>query len=282
MAALLCWLDTRSRGDNMLLRLEDIDHTRLRPGQSEAMLAALQWLGIDWDQLVVQSDLAAQHEAAIDNLAQQGRLYACGCSRKLRREEGRRSPDGGFAYNNRCRDRGLTPENWRRCTESIRVRLPDTRVELRDDSGLDLSQNPAAEMGDPIVRRSNGVLAYHLVVVVDDAASFVTDVVRGRDLAGTTATQVQLQTLLDLPKPTYRHHFLLLETREDGESEKLAKMHGSVPFESLAGKFSGPEFCGKLAHIAGLREDATPCTPKELLPDFDWKYVREDDVLYRA
>ena len=266
----------------MLLRLEDIDHTRLRPGQSDAMVSALQWLGIDWDQLVVQSDLATQHEAAIDNLAQQGRLYACGCSRRLRREEGRRSPDGGFAYNNRCRERGLTLENWRSCTKSIRVRLPDTRVELCDDGGLDLSQNPAMEMGDPIVRRSNGVLAYHLVVVVDDAASFVTNVIRGRDLAGSTATQVQLQTLLGMTQPTYRHHFLLLEAREDGGTEKLAKMHGSVPFESLAAQFSGPVFCGKLARLAGLRENDEPCTPQELLPDFDWKHVRDDDVLYEA
>lgn len=276
LAALLCWLDARSSDREFVVRLEDLDHTRLRPGQREAMLRALTWLGLDWDALVVQSERAEQHAAAMDELARQGLLYPCRCSRKERRAEGRRSPDGGFAYGNRCRDRPLPTSNWRDTSESLRVRLPDTRISLIDGSGLDLSQNPAAEMGDPIVRRTDGVLAYHLVVVVDDGASEVSHVVRGRDLATSTATQVHLQSLLDLPHPAYRHHFLLLETCKD----KLAKMHGSMPFEGLATQYSGPEFCGKLAHLAGLRDTPAPCQPAELVADFSWSQVRADDLLF--
>jgi glutamyl-tRNA synthetase/glutamyl-Q tRNA(Asp) synthetase len=259
-----------------VLRLEDLDYTRLRPGQREAMLEALAWLGLDWDALVLQSELGHQHEAALDALQAQGLLYPCFCSRSDRKALGRRTPDGGFAYGNHCRDRPMPNADWRACQQPLRVRLPDSRVALIDGSGIDLSQTPAVEMGDPIVRRSDGVIAYHLVVVVDDAASEISHVVRGRDLANSTATQIHLQTLLGYPHPQYRHHFLLLETRE----QKLAKLHGSLPFGELKTRYSGPEFCGVLAKLAGLRDTDSPCVPAELVSSFDWRRVRADDLLF--
>ncbi len=276
LAALLCWLDARSSNRDFVLRLEDLDETRLRPGQREAMVEALTWLGLEADELVVQSELKSQHEAALDALERNGLLYPCHCSRKQRRAQGRRAVDGSFAYGNTCRDRSLPQSGWRGCSESVRVRLPDTRVELTDASGLDLSQTPAHDMGDPIVRRADGIIAYQLVAVVDDAASGITHVVRGRDLASSTATQFQLQSLLGLVHPEYRHHFLLLESGK----KKLAKMHGSVPFEDLRSRYSGPEFCGLLAHLADLRDTVTPVTPNELIADFDWQRVRCDDLLF--
>ncbi len=275
LAALLCWLDARSSGREFVVRLEDLDHTRLRSGQREEMLAALRWLGLDWEACVLQSDLGHQHEAALDTLQAQGLLYPCQCSRKQRRASGRRSPDGGFAYGNTCRGRALSTD-WRECGQPLRVRLPDTRVELVDASGADLSQSPADEMGDPVVRRADGVVAYHLVVVVDDAASQISHVVRGRDLASSTATQFHLQSLLGLNHPQYRHHFLLLETRE----QKLAKLHGSLPFSELQSHFTGPEFCGKLAKVAQLQKSDAPCTPAHLMASFDWHRVQTEDVLF--
>lgn len=276
LAALLCWLDARSFGRKFVLRLEDLDHTRLRPGQREAMLEALAWLGLDWDVLVLQSELGHQHEAALDALQAQGLLYPCFCSRKDRKASGRRTPDGGFAYGNHCRDRPMPSADWRNCEQPLRARLPDGRVALVDGSGTDLSQTPAVEMGDPIVRRNDGVIAYHLVVVVDDAASEISHVVRGRDLANSTATQIHLQTLLGYAHPQYRHHFLLLETRE----QKLAKLHGSLPFGELKTRYTGPEFCGVLAKLAGIRETDAPCVPAELVSSFDWQRVRADDLLF--
>ncbi|MCP4446148.1 MAG: hypothetical protein GY811_12500 [Myxococcales bacterium] len=276
LAALLCWLDARSSGRDVVLRLEDLDHTRLRPGQHEGMLEALGWLGLDWDATTWQSGLGPQHEAALDSLQARGLLYPCQCSRKERRAQGRRAPDGSFAYANTCQNRPMATSNWRDCPESLRVRLPDTHLVLEDASGLDLSQRPAAEMGDPIVRRADGVIAYHLVVVVDDAASQVSHVVRGRDLASSTATQYQLQSLLGYAHPEYRHHFLLLGSRK----QKLAKLHGSMPFEELRTRHSGPGFCGLLARLAGLRASDRPCTPGELLSDFGWEKVRRDDLLF--
>jgi glutamyl/glutaminyl-tRNA synthetase len=167
----------------------------------------------------------------------------------------------------------LPPGGWRACDEPLRARLDDDRVTLVDEGGLDLSQTPAAEMGDPIVRRKDGVLAYQLVVVVDDAVSGVTRVVRGRDIAPSTATQVLLQRALHLPTPTYRHHLLLYEPR----GGKLAKLHGSVGVTALKPRYRAEELCGIIAHAAGLADAPAPCRPHDLLASFDWSRVRTDD-----
>lgn len=273
LAALLAWLDARSRGGRFLVRLEDLDRLRLRPGWSEQMLADLRWFGLDWDALVTQSERAADHDAALDALAAAGRLYPCACSRSQLRAGGRTAPDGSIAYENSCRGRALPAGGWRACTEAIRARVPDDRVELRDESGLDLSQAPARELGDPVVRRRDGVIAYQLAVVVDDAASGITRIVRGRDIAPSTATQVALQRLLGLPTPVYRHHLLLLEPRGD----KLAKLHGSVGATALRPRYSAAALCGLLACAAGLRAAPEPCAPADLVAGFTWERVRDPD-----
>ena len=263
LAALLVWLDARSRDGTALLRLEDLDRTRDVGG--EILIDALGWLGLTWDAVIVQSARGTAHDAALDQLAARGRLYPCACSRADRT---RLAPDGGRAYDNTCRGRELPPGGWRDARDvALRARLPDERVELVDDGGLDLSQTPARDMGDPIVRRRDGAIAYQLAVVVDDADEGITDVVRGRDIAPSTATQVLLQRVLDVPTPRYRHHFLLLE-RTSGE--KLAKLHGSLPWSTLRESYAGDELRDRLARIAGL-PDATP-------DHFDWARVRDDDV----
>ena len=277
LSALLVWLDARARGGTALLRLEDLDTTRVRPAWAAQMIEALAWLGLAWDATVVQSGRSAAHEAALDHLEAAGRLYPCACSRAAR-AGGRRAPDGGWAYENACRGRALPPGGWRACTEPVRAQLPDDRVELVDDGGLDLSQTPARDMGDPIVRRRDGVVAYHLAVVVDDADAGVTDVVRGRDIAPSTATQVLLQRLLGVPAPRYRHHLLLLEA---GGADKLAKLHGSIPLSALRARYAGAELCGLLAAGVGLRAEPAPCTPRELVAGFTWDRVRRADLVAR-
>jgi len=228
----------------------------------------------------VQSSRSRAHEAALDRLAAANRLYPCACSRSLTRGRsgGRRAPDGGWAYDNTCRDRALPPGGWRAAETAVRARLPDDRVELVDLGGLDLSQTPARDMGDPIVRRRDGVVAYQLAVVVDDADEQVSDVVRGRDIAPSTATQVLLQRLLGLPTPSYRHHFLLLEGAGGG---KLAKLHGSIPWSAVRARHRGDQLCGILAHAAGLAAEPTPCVPKDLVATFDWTKVTTRDRIAR-
>jgi glutamyl-Q tRNA(Asp) synthetase len=276
LSGLLAWLDARSRGGRILLRLEDIDTTRVKPQFAQQLRDACSWLGLDWDGVVTQSDRLAAHEAALDKLAAAGRLYPCSCSRAAR-SGGRRAPDGSWAYENTCRKRHLPIGGWRASSDAIRVRLGDDRIDLVDDNGTDLSQTPARDMGDPVVRRRDGVIAYQLAVVVDDGEAGITDIVRGRDIAPSTATQIMLQRLLGVPTPRYRHHFLLLESTSD---EKLAKLHGSIPFTRLREHFDGPALCGTLAYVAGLVPRAIACTPRELLAEFDWARVRREDVAF--
>lgn len=279
LAALLVWLDVRSRGGRAVLRLEDLDVTRTTAAWAEQMIDACRWLGLDWDAIVVQSDRRTAHEAALDTLAAAGRLYPCTCSRSSRagRAGGRRAPDGSWAYDNTCRGRALPAGGWRAVTEAIRVRLDDDRITLIDDGGLDLSQTPARDLGDPVVRRRDGVIAYQLAVVVDDHDAAITDVIRGRDIAPSTATQVMLQRLLGMPTPRYRHHFLLLEP----DAGKLAKLHGSIPCSLLRTRHDGPALCGILAHAAGLAPTWAPCRPAELVAGFDWRRVPAVDRIAR-
>lgn len=274
LAALLCWLDARSRGARLILRLEDLDPERCRAEHAARLRDDLAWFGLDWDAEVVQSRQRAAHDAALDALAAAGRLYPSSLSRRELAALGRRAPDGGWAYDNRERGRSLPPGGWRACGEPLRCRLDDGVIALADGSGLDLSQDPATAAGDPLVRRRDGVPTYALAVVVDDAASGVDRVVRGRDIAPGTATQVALQRALGLPRPAYHHHLLLWEA--DG-SGKLAKSHGAIGTDRLRQVYDAPGLCGFLAACAGLRPDEAPCAPADLLPGFAWARVRQDD-----
>lgn len=283
LAALLCWLDVRSRGGRVLLRLEDLDPERASPDWARGLRADLAWLGLDWDGASDQSDHAADHAAALDRLAASGVLYPCACSRARVREGGERAPDGGWRYPGTCRERALPTGGWRACDEALRVRLPPGAVVPHDEGGLDLAQDPGAAFGDPVVRRRDGAVAYHLASVVDDAREGVTRVVRGRDLAASTATQAALQRLLGLTTPVYRHHFLLLEERPaEGGGRKLAKLHGSVSAAELrAAGWDGARLVGWLAHAAGLAERPEPASPLGLVAGFDWSRVETRDRVVR-
>ncbi|WP_438034801.1 glutamate--tRNA ligase family protein [Sorangium sp. So ce204] len=270
-AALLSWLDARSRGARLVLRLEDLDPDRCRSEFTRAIEEDLAWLGLDFDERVEQHARRAHHEEAMDRLEALGALYPCSATREEVRAIGRRAPDGGFAYDNRARGRALPPGGWRASVEPIRARLPDGVFRPLDEGGLDLSQEPALAMGDPVVRRRDGAFSYQLAVVVDDGAAGVTRVVRGRDIAPSTATQAALQALLGLPAPVYRHHLLLLEER----GGKLAKTHGAARGAALAR--SAPALTGALACCVGLRDRPDPCTPAELLREFDWSRVATAD-----
>jgi len=277
VAGLLCWLDARSRGASIGLRLEDIDPTRCTPESARDLRDALAWFGLDWDGESRQSENLRAHERALDRLAAQGELYPCGCSRSEIKRADLRAADGGYRYPGICRSRSLPPTGWRGCDSALRFRLEAGRIEPRDESDLDLTQDPAAEMGDPVLRRRDGAVAYQLAVVVDDAEQGVNRVIRGRDLAASTAIQVALQRSLGLATPTYRHHLLLLE--EHGE--KFAKMHGAVGWHELRDHYSPERLCGFLAQAVGLRESADETTPGELIADFDWQRVSCDDALIR-
>ncbi|HEU4429085.1 MAG TPA: glutamate--tRNA ligase family protein [Myxococcota bacterium] len=277
LAALLCWLDARCPGGRLILRLEDLDPERSRAELVAGLQEDLAWFGLDFDEVQLQSTARARHEAALDQLAASGLLYPCACSRAALRARGEAAPDGGFTYPGTCRERALPTDGWRASREPLRVRVPAREVVVLDESGAVWALDPARAFGDPVVRRRDGAIAYHLASVVDDAASGVTRVVRGRDLALHTPLQVALRELLGLPVPAFRHHLLLLEPR----GGKLAKLHGAVAAPELRAHYSPEALCGVLAHACDLRPSADPVTPRELLPEFDWKRVRTEDVAMR-
>ena len=211
LAALLCWLDARSSGSEVWLRLEDLDPDRSRPDLVEAMVHDLEWFGLDWDGAERQSGNTERYAASIDRLAASGQLYACDCSRSAIKKIGQRAPDGSYRYPGTCREQRLSESEWRTRVGPIRMRLSPGPVPLRDESGADLGGDPEALFGDPLVRRRDGAYAYHFASVVDDAAIGVSRIVRGRDLAPSSVLQAAVRLAVGGQVPVYRHHLLLLE-----------------------------------------------------------------------
>ncbi len=275
LAALLCWLDARSRGARVALRLEDLDRERSKPALADAMERDLAWLGFDWDATERQSEQRARHEAVLEQLIEAGRIYACDCSRAAIRAAGVLAPDGSHRYPGTCRGRRVSRADWRARQGPLRLRLDDGMpVALRDESGLDLSGDPALAFGDPLVRRRDGGYAYHFVSVVDDEAIGVGRVVRGRDLAPSTMLQEAIRRLLGYPTPSFRHHCLYLER----SGEKLSKLHGAVSIGALRRHYDAAALCGAIASGVGLVPPGTRCRPAELVAGFDWSRVSPADV----
>jgi glutamyl-Q tRNA(Asp) synthetase len=274
LAALLCWLDARSRGDEVLLRLEDLDRERTKPGYVEAMREDLAWFGLEWDAESRQSEQLRRYEARLDELATRGLVYACSCSRAEIRASGTLAPDGSHRYPGRCREHVVDAAGWRGADRALRLRLEAGRVDVADESGLDLDGDPEMLFGDPIIRRRDGAYAYHFCSVLDDAADRVDRVVRGRDLAPSSTLQEGLRVLMDLVQPSYCHHFLLLEA----SGGKFSKFHGAVDLGELARHSDAAELCGRLAGFAGLVPEGTRCRPADLVTEFDWSRVSRDDV----
>lgn len=276
LAALLGWLDARARRAPVALRLEDVDRERSKPELVEAMVRDLAWLGLDWDETERQSEQRERHEAVLEVLVGAGRVYACDCSRARIRAAGVLAPDGSHRYPGTCRGRVVSRADWRARPEPLRLRLDDAMpVVLRDESGLDLSGDPARAFGDPLLRRRDGAYAYHFVSVVDDEAIGVGRVVRGRDLAPSTMLQEAIRRLLGFPTPRYRHHCLYLERSGD----KLSKLHGSVSIDALRGRYDAEALCGAIASGVGLVPTGTRCRPADLVAGFDWSRVSIRDVV---
>ncbi len=276
LAGLLAWLDARSRGASFLLRLEDLDRARCRADFARDLTADLTWLGLDFDAVVLQHQNTARHHEALDRLEALGLLYPCSCSRALVRAHGVRAADGGYVYPGTCRGRDLPPGGWRAAEEALRFRLPEGPLLIADEGEKPRACAPLVTMGDPVVRRKDGTIAYQLAVVVDDGDAGITRVVRGRDLLPSTPLQVALLRALGLPTPVYRHHLLLLEVA----GEKLAKAHGSLGLDELARVYDARRIVGFLAYAAGLLLEPRELLAHELLPGFSFDAVaREDRVV---
>jgi glutamyl-Q tRNA(Asp) synthetase len=280
LAALLCWLDARAQGGSVLLRLEDLDRNRTKPGFVDAMSIDLEWFGLDWDGVSRQSEQTLRYEARVEELVARGRIYACDCSRSRIGATATRAPDGSYRYPGTCREQVVRGDDWRQPDRALRMRLDEDYVDARDESGLDLSGDAAALFGDPLVRRRDGAYAYHFASVLDDEAARIDRIVRGRDLVPSTTLQIALRRVFGFPVPRYRHHLLFMEAREARESgaEKLSKLHGAVDLGALERRYDASELCGLLAEFVGLVPAGVRCRPADLVDEFDWSRVALEDV----
>jgi glutamyl-tRNA synthetase len=230
--AVLAWLFARSAGARFLVRLEDLDAGRVRPGVAERQLADLRALGLDWDgEVVVQSERAGAYAAALERLEAAGRLYECFCTRAEIREAASapHGPGPEGAYPGTCRDLSPAQRAARRAAgrpPALRVRAEGAEVAFRD---LQLGEHSGI-VDDFVVRRSDGAVAYNLAVVVDDLAQGVGEVVRGADLLDTTPRQLLLAGWLGGQPPAYAHVPLVLGP----DGARLAKRHGGVTLRDLA------------------------------------------------
>lgn len=214
VAALASYLDARSVSGRWLVRMEDLDPPREEPGAQAAILKALESYGFEWDgEMVRQSDRHAAYAEVLNRLFSQGLAYACTCSRK------QLEPYHGI-YPGFCRNAGHGTEN-----AAIRVRVPELEYHFIDRVQGEFRQHLGREVGDFVIRRRDGLYAYQLAVVLDDAWQGITDIVRGADLLDSTPRQLYLQELLGLPQPRYLH--IPLITQPDGH--KLGKSYRSPP-----------------------------------------------------
>ncbi|MBN8765788.1 MAG: tRNA glutamyl-Q(34) synthetase GluQRS [Thiobacillus sp.] len=201
VAAVASWLDARAAGGRWLVRMEDLDRPRCEPGAADAILRQLDAYGLHRDGPVLyQSQRDDAYAAALDALNARGAVYPCACTRS-QLAQAPRTHEGDIIYPGTCR-KGLPPGAGAR---SWRVRVADANLHVHDRIQGALQQNLAREVGDFIVRRADGLFAYQLAVVVDDAFQGITHVVRGADLLWNTPRQRHLQTLLGLPTPAYAH-----------------------------------------------------------------------------
>ncbi len=277
--ALLAWVSARAQGGSFVLRMEDLDKPRERPGAAERILRSLRWLGLDWDEgpdvggpfaPYVQSERYALYEAAVEKLLAEGKAFTCWCSRaEVAAASAPHAGEEGPRYPGTCRE----PDEERAAARRAQGRIPSVRFRVPDhpiafDDGIHGPQciDVREQVGDFVIRRADGVAAYQLAVVVDDAAMEITEVVRGDDLLSSTPRQILLFEALGLPVPKFLH--LPLVVGPDGQ--RLAKRHGAPSLTELMERGEDPRaVAGLLAQLSGLAKPGERLHPRELVARWD-------------
>lgn len=281
---LVAWLSARSQGGSMVLRIEDLDERAHNPEFARLIQDDLAWLGLTWDKgPFYQSERAELYLEAIEQLRSLGLTYPCFCTRQeLHAATAPHASDGTYVYAGTCRGLSATEVARRSLERPPALRLcidakGQTPLVTFDDLAFGhLSENLATECGDFLIQRSDGVIAYQLAVVVDDALMGITEVVRGRDLLGSVARQMYLQDLLGYKHPTYGHTPLLVAP----DGKRLSKREHSLDLGELRERYASPEpILGTLAYHLGLIKAAEPISAQDLISEFSWQKLRTEDIV---
>lgn len=290
--ALLAWLFARAAGGRFIMRIEDLDLPRTRPGATQTLLDDLRWLGLDWDEgpdvggltgPYFQSMRQALCDHAIARLRDQGLIYPCYCTRaELAQIASAPQGDEAPRYPGICRH--LTPQE--RATReaagrrpALRFIAPEMPIQFTDTLWGDISESVAMTTGDFIVRRSDGIVSYQLAVVVDDALMGITQIVRGGDLLSSTARQLALYDALSYSRPSLYAHVPLVV---DDEGTRLAKRDAAAGLAGLrAVGYTPAQVVGALASSCGLVPLDTLIQPSELVARFDPSHLRRYETPIR-
>lgn len=257
VSALGSYLDARSRQGEWLVRMEDLDRTREVKGAADEILRTLDNFGFEWDsEVIYQRRRTEAYADALNNLLKADHAYPCGCSRKEIYLTSRLGIEGAV-YPGTC-SRGLKPGSKAR---AIRLRTFDREMDCQDAIQGLLRQNLARDIGDFVIRRADGLHAYQLAVVVDDAAQGITQIVRGADLLLSSPRQRHLQQLLELPDTGYAH----LPLAVDETARKLSKQFQDAPIER---QNPFPALQQALAHLGQTLPPEQPTS----LPEF-WQWA---------
>lgn len=280
-SALIAWLSVRSAGGRMVLRIEDLDPRCADTRRAEQIMADLQWLGLDWDEgPIYQHDRLDLYRDSVAALEARGLVYPCFCTRaELHAASAPHASDGTPVYAGTCRN--LTPEQIAEKMQlrpaAMRLRVPESGDPAGEISFTDRVYGPqseklAVECGDFLIQRSDGVFAYQLVVVVDDAEMGVTEIVRGNDLLPSVPRQIYLQRLLGYAQPSYAHVPMLVAP----DGRRLSKRERDCDMGELKRVFGTPErLLGRLAGASGLTPDDTPRGAEQLIGLFSWDTLAE-------
>ncbi len=275
-AALIAWASVRSRGGEMVLRMEDLDTQRTSGEFAQVLREDLAWLGLDYDrETPPQSQRAEVYDKYFELLREKGLLYPCFCTRsQLHGVNAPHLSDGTYVYPGTCRK--LTAEERAAFGRkpAWRVAVPDRVWAFRDLVQGEYSMNLAADCGDMVVRRADGVYVYQLAVTVDDGEAGVTEVVRGMDLLSSAPRQMYLQELFGFPHPTYGHVPMLLAP----DGRRLSKRDRDLDLGELRRRVTPEKLIGSLAHAAGLIDRPAALSARELAAEFSWEKLRGDSI----
>ena len=275
-AALIAWLSVRSRDGEMVLRMEDLDTQRTSAEFAEILRDDLRWLGLTWDrETSPQSQRSAVYDKYFEILREKGLLYPCYCTRsQLHSVNAPHLSDGTYVYPGTCRNLTEGERAAFHRAPAWRVIVPDRLWTVEDKIQGTYRYNLAAECGDMVVRRADGVYVYQLAVTVDDGEAGVTEVVRGMDLLSSAPRQMYLQELFGFPHPEYAHVPMLLSP----DGRRLSKRDRDLDLGVLRQRLTREQLLGVLAFAGGLIDQEVPVSLGELTKEFSWKKLSGDSI----
>ena len=275
-AAMLAWLSIRSRNGCLVLRMEDLDTQRTSDAYADVLREDLRWLGLIWDtETQPQSRRGDVYARYFEQLADLGLLYPCYCTRsQLHNVNAPHLSDGTYVYPGTCRNLTAEQKAAFHRLPAWRVRVPDREWVVEDLVQGRYTENLAADCGDFVVRRADGVYVYQLAVTVDDGEAGVTEVVRGEDLLSSAPRQMYLQELFGFDTPRYAHVPMLMAP----DGRRLSKRDKDLDLGYLRQHVTAPQLLGTLAYCAGLQSTPQPVSAAELAADFSWDRIKKDPI----